>query len=105
NVIVTQKDQTVTGDNGVFDTKANTVTMTGNVVMTQGKNVMQGETLTVDLTTGISRVENHNGRVQMLAFPSQSQQGTGGPPGTQPAAPNPAGKPMILNGMGSGPGR
>src|SRR5205823_11055710 len=42
NVIVTQKDQTVTGDTGIFDTRANTVTMIGNVILTQGKNVMKG---------------------------------------------------------------
>jgi lipopolysaccharide export system protein LptA len=62
NVIVTQKDQTVTGDKGVFDMKTNTVTMTGNVVMTQCESVLRGERLIVDMTTGVSRVEG--GRVQ-----------------------------------------
>jgi lipopolysaccharide export system protein LptA len=62
NVVVTQKDQTVTGDKGVFDMKTNTVTMTGNVVMTQCDSVLRGERLVVDLTTGVSRVEG--GRVQ-----------------------------------------
>ena len=36
DVLVTQKDQTAKGDNGVFDMKTNTVTLTGNVVVTQG---------------------------------------------------------------------
>ena len=36
DVVVTQKDQTATGDSGIFDMKANTVTLTGNVVVTQG---------------------------------------------------------------------
>ena len=62
NVIVTQKDQIVTGDKGVFDMKTNTVTMTGNVVMTQCDSVLRGERLIVDMTTGVSRVEG--GRVQ-----------------------------------------
>ena len=35
-VIVTQKDQTATGDTGLFDMKANTVTLLGNVVVSQG---------------------------------------------------------------------
>jgi lipopolysaccharide export system protein LptA len=69
-VIVTQKDQTVTGELGIFDMKSNTVTMTGNpVVMTQGQNVLRGERLVVDLTSGVSRVEsgkNGQGRVQGL---------------------------------------
>jgi len=61
SVVVTQKDQTVTGDLGVFDMKSNTVTMTGNVVMTQCESVLRGDRLVVDLTTGVSRVDG--GRV------------------------------------------
>ena len=34
-VIVVQKEQTATGDNGVFDMRANTVTLLGNVVISQ----------------------------------------------------------------------
>ena len=71
-VVVTQKDQTATGDLGIFDMKTNTVTLTGNVVMTQGQNVLRGERLVVDLTSGVSRVEsgkNGQGRVQGLFQP------------------------------------
>ena len=73
NVIVKQKDQTATGELGIFDMKSNTVTLTGDVVMTQGKNVLRGDKLMVDLTTGVSRVEsarNGKGRVQGLFLPS-----------------------------------
>ncbi len=62
-VIVTQKDLTVTGDTGVFDMRANTVTMVGNVLLTKEKNVLKGDRLVVDLTTGVSRVESKS-RVQ-----------------------------------------
>ncbi len=70
-VVVTQKDQTVTGQNGTFDMKANTVTLLGNVVMSQGPNVLMGERLIVDLTTGVSRVDDEKsqgraGRVKGL---------------------------------------
>ncbi len=64
NVIVKQKDQTATGDKGIFDMRANTVTLVGNVVISDGQNVLRGERLIVDLTTGVSRVEG--GRVQGL---------------------------------------
>ena len=75
NVIVTQKDQTVTGDNGVFDVKVNTVTMTGGVVLTQGENVLRGESLVVDLTTGVSRIEpGKSGRVQSVFIPKNNNQ-------------------------------
>lgn len=69
-VVVTQKQQTVTGDLGIFDMKSNTVTVSGNVVMTKEKNMMRGERLVVDLTSGLSRVESgKNGRVQGLFVP------------------------------------
>jgi lipopolysaccharide export system protein LptA len=88
NVVVTQKEQVVTGDSAVFDTKTNLVTMLGRVVLTQGKNVLRGDRLLVDMTTGVSRVESDSGRVQGLF-----QSSTGGSPlGTAPA-PGPTGKP------------
>ena len=74
-VVVTQKDQTATGELGIFDMKTNTVTLTGNpVVMTQGQNVLRGGKLVVDLTSGVSRVEaGKSGQgVQMLVQPGAS---------------------------------
>jgi lipopolysaccharide export system protein LptA len=56
-VIITSKDQKATGDSGTYDMRANTMTLTGNVVVTQGPNVMQGDRLYVDLTSGHSRLE------------------------------------------------
>ena len=87
DVIVTQKDQTATGETGIFDMKTNTVTLNGNVVMTQGKNILRGDKLVVDLTSGVSRVEsgkNGRGRVQGLFLPS------GGGEAAPPAAPAPS---------------
>ncbi|HZL30646.1 MAG TPA: LptA/OstA family protein [Pseudolabrys sp.] len=72
-VVVTKKDQTATGEKGIFDMKSNTVTLIGSVVMTQGKNVVRGERLVVDLTTGLSRIESGAGRVQMLLQPSSNE--------------------------------
>jgi lipopolysaccharide export system protein LptA len=88
NVVVTQKDQVVTGDTAVFDTKTNLITMLGGggpVVMTQGKNVLRGDRLMVDMTTGVSRVESDSGRVQALI---QSSGQNGNAPAT-PGAPAP----------------
>src|SRR6516162_1505955 len=65
-VVVTQKDQVVTGETAVFDTKANLITMIGGVVLTQCKNVLRGDRLMVDMTTGVSRVESDSGKVQAL---------------------------------------
>lgn len=81
-VIVTQQDQTATGDVGHFDLKTNIITLRGNVVVSQGGNVMRGERLVVDLNTGISRVESGSGKqrgqVEMLVIPP-AQQGEGKP--------------------------
>jgi lipopolysaccharide export system protein LptA len=84
-VTVTQKDQTAIGDNGVFDMKSNTVTLLGGVVVTQGQNVLRGESLVVNLTTGVSRVESKTGRVQGLFLPSSASENK---PGNAPAASN-----------------
>jgi lipopolysaccharide export system protein LptA len=83
NVVVTQKDQIVTGDRAVFDTKTNLVTMFGGVVLTQGKNVLRGDRLLVDMTTGVSRVESDSGRVQGL-FVSSGQGNGPTLPGASP---------------------
>lgn len=92
SVVVTQKDQVVTGETAVFDTKTNLITMLGGIVLTQGKNVLRGDRLMVDMTTGVSRVESDTGRVQGL-FQSSGQ---GGPaiPGLSPSpAPSAPGRP------------
>lgn len=85
NVIVTQKDQTATGDTGLFDMRANTVTLISNVVVSQGQNVLRGERLVVDLTTGVSRVDagSSSGPVRMLiqqGSPQPAASGTSQPP-------------------------
>jgi lipopolysaccharide export system protein LptA len=87
NVVVTQKEQVVTGETAIFDTKANLITMVGGVVLTQCQNVLRGDRLLVDMTTGVSRVESDSGRVQALII---QQQGQGGQ-GKQGCAPQPAG--------------
>jgi lipopolysaccharide export system protein LptA len=96
NVVVTQKDQVVTGETAVFDTKTNLVTMVGGaggVILTQGKNVLRGDRLVVDMTTGVSRVESDSGKVQGM-FQSSGQ---GGPAIPGAASPTPSPAPGISN--------
>jgi lipopolysaccharide export system protein LptA len=87
SVVVTQKDQVVTGETAVFDTKTNLITMLGGIVLTQGKNVLRGDRLMVDMATGVSRVESDSGRVQGL-FQSSGQGGSVIPTGPAPAGSN-----------------
>jgi lipopolysaccharide export system protein LptA len=70
DVYVTQKDQTASGDNAVYDLKANTIVMTGNVVLTQGPQVLRGGKMIVELATGFYRFE---GRVDMMLNPSAAK--------------------------------
>lgn len=58
-VVITSKEgQTATGDHAVFDVKSNSVLLTGHhVVVTRGKDVVQGQRLKIDLTTGMYRFE------------------------------------------------
>ena len=88
NVVVTQKEQVVTGETAIFDTKANLITMTGGVVLTQCKNVLRGDRLKVDMTTGVSRVESDSGQVQGLFDQSQGQGCGSGAGGAKPATPS-----------------
>ena len=74
-VTVNQKDQTATGDKALFDMKSNTVTLQGNVVVSQGRNVMRGDKLVVNLTTGVSQViAGPSNRVNVLMESGGSSQ-------------------------------
>jgi lipopolysaccharide export system protein LptA len=89
NVVVTQKDQIVTGETAVFDTKANMMTMLGGVVMTQCQNVLKGDRLMVDMTTGVSRVESDSGKVIALlpqGGGNDCGKSAGGPPSPLPGS-------------------
>ena len=90
NVVVTQKDQVVTGETAVFDTKTNLVTMLGGVVLTQCKNVLKGDRLIVDMTTGVSRVESDSGKVQGLFINQQGCNGQAAGSAPQSPLPGPA---------------
>jgi lipopolysaccharide export system protein LptA len=63
-VTVTQKDQHATGDTVSFDMRANVVTLTGNVVVTRGSDVLRGQRLVVDLASGVTKMDS--GRVEGL---------------------------------------
>ena len=88
SVVVTQKDQVVTGETAIFDTRANLITMVGGVVLTQCKNVLRGDRLKVDMTTGVSRVESDSNKVQGMFI--QGQDCGSGSGGAKPAPATPS---------------
>jgi lipopolysaccharide export system protein LptA len=73
-VRVPKNDQTATGDQGIFDMRGNTVTMQGNVVISQGLSVLRGDRLVVNMNTGDSALTCDKGgctRVQGVFSSSQ----------------------------------
>jgi len=83
-VTVVTKDQNASGDLGVYDLQSKTITLTGNVVVSQGQNVIHGERVVVDTVTGNARVESSEsggtvpGRVRALILPNKGQNGGAG---------------------------
>ena len=57
DVTITYRDQTATADDGVLDLRANLGTLTGDVVLTRGQDVLRSGRLVADLATGTSRME------------------------------------------------
>lgn len=78
NVVITTSDnQTTSSDWAIYDVPIQTVTVGGNVVLSQGQNVLKGDRLVIDLKTGESRFENTGsagtggGRIRALFMPQQ----------------------------------
>jgi lipopolysaccharide export system protein LptA len=75
-ITVKQKDQTATGEKAVYDAAQQTVRLMGNVVLSQGENVVRGDSLVVDLRTRSSRIESGGskpGRVFFLGVPGSGK--------------------------------
>ena len=71
-VTIVSKTQVATGDHATFDRKVNKVYLRGNVVLKDGTNVVRGDRLVHDVTTGIATV---GGRVRTMIIPEGSTVG------------------------------
>jgi lipopolysaccharide export system protein LptA len=71
-VVITRNDQRATADYAEYDVLKNVLAMNGNVVVTRCEDVMQGDRLIVDMTTGVSRME---GRIQGVLNPKSREGG------------------------------
>jgi lipopolysaccharide export system protein LptA len=105
-VITSEDDQTTTSDWALYDVPSQMVTVGGNVVLSQGQNVLKGDRLVIDLKTGESRFENTGntatgGRIRALFMPKQGGAAGAAEPagadsgmpaaGDEESAPTPAG--------------
>ena len=76
DVFLSSPRETAKGDTGVYDVVNKRIELAGNVVLTQGKNVLRGQNMTLDLVSGKSRIEgsgsgNTKGRVRGIFVPQK----------------------------------
>jgi lipopolysaccharide export system protein LptA len=86
-VYVNSGKQTVTGSQAVVDNKAQTITLSGDVVLSQGKDVLAADRLVIDMATGRARVEQVPGKsIRMVITPDIKKKKDGGGGGGEDAA-------------------
>ncbi len=69
NVYFVTPDQSMRGDRAVYNLGTAEVVVTGDVILTQGKNVLSGNRLVYNVRTETARMEGGNGRVQGVFYP------------------------------------
>jgi lipopolysaccharide export system protein LptA len=89
DVLVVSRDQNATGDLGVYDLPAKTITLIGNVVLSQGKSVIHGDRLIVDTVTGNAHVEGaQRTGVRAVIVPNKGAESNTMTIGPSPTAPS-----------------
>ena len=79
NVFVSSPNETAQGERGVYDVDNKKIWLSGNVILTQGENIIQGDELELDLVSGKSKVmsaASENGerkRVHGLFVPKKEE--------------------------------
>ena len=72
DVFYVTTDLKATGDVGVYDAKADTITLRGNVVLLRGEDVAKGERLTMQLAAGKTKLDGGSSQVNMVITPNES---------------------------------
>lgn len=67
-------EQVVRGDKAVYSVEADTIVVTGNVVLAQGENVLKGDRLTIQVASGRATMDA-GGRVRGVFFPGKQESG------------------------------
>jgi lipopolysaccharide export system protein LptA len=73
NVYFVTPDQTIRGDRAVYTPANDTIVLSGDVILTQGENVMTGGRLTYNTRTEAAEMDGGggNGRVQGVFYPER----------------------------------
>ena len=73
NVYFVTPEQTIRGDRAVYTPANDTIVLTGDVILTQGQNVLTGSRLTYNVRTETARIEaGGQGRIRGVFYPSSS---------------------------------
>lgn len=73
NVYFVTPEQTIRGDKAVYTPANDTIVLTGDVILTQGQNVMTGARLTYNTRTEAAQMDSGSGsRVQGVFYPQSS---------------------------------
>lgn len=71
NVYFVTPDQTIRGDRAIYTTADDTIVVTGDVILTQGQNVLTGSRLTYNVRTETARIEaGGQGRIRGVFYPA-----------------------------------
>ncbi|MHC3128397.1 organic solvent tolerance protein OstA [Brevundimonas sp. GN22] len=70
NVYFVTPDQSMRGNNAVYNLNDGSVVVTGDVILTQGQNVLSGGRLVYNVRTETARIESAGNRVRGVFYPS-----------------------------------
>lgn len=89
HVVVTDPQQSASGDRGAYDVAAGRIRLEGNVVLTRMENVLRGTVLDLELATGVATLRGGKGtdRVRALFRPEEAQAAPRGAGGGKEQAP------------------
>lgn len=78
DVVIASPRETATGAEGIYDVAGETMTLTGDVVLTRDENVLKGDRLDIDLASNIHRLssdaEGQGRRVRALFQPAAQKE-------------------------------
>lgn len=75
NVFLSNGTETAEGEAAEYDVVSGMMRMSGDVVLTQGRNAIAGDVLVIDMNEGTGRVEGRTGGRVRSVFTPSSQQG------------------------------
>jgi lipopolysaccharide export system protein LptA len=100
HVTITQGSKKATGNHAVFDQASRTMVLTGNAVLEEGSNQVNGDRIVVHPDESRMEVLGENRRVKVILFPGQGPLASGTPGKEQPS-PKPGSPAAAANAKGN----